>query len=104
MNLNTCEMAIKPDYCMKVKGDCMANAGILDGAIVFIKQQDSVKDGEIGAVKLDGEPMIKHVYYYPGYVVLQPASPGYKSYLIRDDERNRLEFLGKVIGYQFMFK
>ena len=43
----------------------MINARIFDGDVVFIKQQDSVDNGEIAAIIIDNEATLKRVYYYP---------------------------------------
>ena len=44
---------IDADFCLRAKGDSMINARIMDGDIVFIRQQPEVENGEIAAVAID---------------------------------------------------
>ena len=46
---------VPADFCLRVKGDSMIGARILDGDIVYIKKQSTIESGEIVAVLVDGE-------------------------------------------------
>ena len=50
---------IKADFCLRAKGDSMINARIMDGDIVFIREQPMVNNGEIAAVIIDDEATLK---------------------------------------------
>ena len=71
---------IKADFCLRAKGDSMIGARILDGDIVFIREQPTVNNGEIAAVIIDNEATLKRVYYYPD-----------KNKLVLNPENNRYE-------------
>ena len=62
-------------FALRVRGDSMIGDHIVDGDIVFIRRQDSVKNGEIAAVLVDGEVTLKRVYFKKGKIILQPSNP-----------------------------
>lgn len=49
------------DFCLRIKGDSMIGARILDGDLVYIRKQPEVENGEIAAVLIDGEATLKRV-------------------------------------------
>ena len=53
---------IDADFCLIMKGNSMDNARIMDGDIVFIRQQPEVENGEIAAVAIDDEATLKRFY------------------------------------------
>ncbi len=48
---------------MQIEGDSMIDAGILDGDYVVIRRQQTVENGEIAAVFIEGEGTLKRLYY-----------------------------------------
>ena len=46
------DQGMRADFALRVKGDSMIEAGIFDGDLVFIRQQNSVRNGKIAAVRL----------------------------------------------------
>ena len=93
---------INADFCLTCKGDSMINARILDGDIVFIREQAMVNNGEIAAVIIDDEATLKRVYYYPdeGKLMLQPANPAYSPLMYVGEELNDVRILGKAVAFQ----
>ena len=55
----------------------MVDAVIHDKDVVYIRIQPEVENGEIAAVRIDGEATLKRVYYNPGTLTLMPANPAY---------------------------
>lgn len=51
------------DFCLRCKGDSMIDAGIHDGDIVYIHIQPEVENGQIAAVRIDGEATLKRVFW-----------------------------------------
>lgn len=51
------------DFCLRCKGDSMIDAGIHDGDIVYIHIQPEVVNGQIAAVRIDGEATLKRVFW-----------------------------------------
>lgn len=93
---------IKADFCLTCRGDSMIGAGIHDGDIVFIRQQDEVDNGEMAAVIIGDEATLKRVYYYPEKqkLVLSPENSQYEPLVYVGEELNSIRIIGKAIAYQ----
>ena len=93
---------VRCDFALRVAGDSMVNARILDGDIVFVRQQDTVNDGEIAAVLIDDDATLKRVRFLPGdLLMLQPENPKYQPIVIGGDGETRtVRILGKAVAFQ----
>ncbi len=93
---------INADFCLTAQGDSMVGARILDGDIVFCRQQDIVENGEIAAVLIGDEATLKRVYYYPEnkMLVLRAENPKYKEFVYKNEELDEIRILGKAIAFQ----
>jgi repressor LexA len=80
-------------FCLRVKGDSMSEAGILDGDMVLVRQQNSAENGEIIVAMLGDEATVKRFYRLKDKVKLQPENPHYEPIYSRD-----VVILGKVIA------
>lgn len=81
-------------FALRIRGDSMINAGILDGDLVIIRQQPSADDGEIVAALVgDEEATVKRLAHKRGKVMLMPENDAYVP--IVPDE---LTILGKVVA------
>lgn len=92
---------IKADFCLTAKGDSMVNARIYDGDIVFIRQQSIVDNGQIAAVVIDGELLLKRWYFYPEHrkLVLSSENPAYEPYVFVDEELDHIQCLGRAVSF-----
>ncbi len=90
------------DFCLRCEGDSMINAGIPDGAIVFIRKQDMVENGEIAAVVIDSQITLKRVAYYPekNTLILKPDNPNYNDLVYIGKELDAIRILGKAVAVQ----
>ncbi|MGN0665652.1 MAG: transcriptional repressor LexA [Huintestinicola sp.] len=62
-------------FALKIRGESMINAGILNGDIVIIEKTDYVDNGEIAAVMVDGcDATVKRFYKEDGHYRLQPEN------------------------------
>lgn len=93
---------VRCDFALRVVGDSMTGARIQDGDIVFIRQQDTVQEGEIAAVLIDDETTLKRVRYLPGgMVMLCPENSSYSPIIIGGpDETRNVKILGKAVAFQ----
>ena len=93
---------IRADFCLRAKGDSMIGARIMDGDIVFIREQPIVENGEIAAVIIDDEATLKRVYYYKdsGKLILQAENPKYSPLVYIGEELNSIRILGKAIAFE----
>lgn len=90
---------IKADFALTCKGDSMINARIFDGDIVYIRQQDTVENGEIAAVLIDNEATLKRVRLFDDHISLEPENPMYKPFVYWNEEMNNVRILGKAVAF-----
>ena len=67
------------EFLLRVKGDSMINAGILDGDVVVVRREQTARDGEIvvalaGQDELADEATVKRFFREDGRVRLQPEN------------------------------
>jgi repressor LexA len=80
-------------FLLKVVGDSMMNAGIMDGDWVVIRQQPVAENGDIIAAMIEGEATVKTFKRSGSHVWLMPHNPAYTP--IPGDEA---EILGRVVA------
>jgi repressor LexA len=81
-------------FALRVKGDSMEGAGILDGDLVIVKPQNSAKNGDIVVARTSQEEAtVKRLIRKPGLIHLAPENAKYKP--IPVDENT--EIVGRVI-------
>jgi repressor LexA len=81
------------DYVLRVKGDSMRDAGILEGDYVVVQKADDAEDGEIVVALIEDEATVKRFYREEDGVRLEPENPAYEP--IRSSD---VQLLGKVVG------
>ena len=81
-------------FILKVQGQSMIKAGILDNDYVVVEQRETAANGEIVAVLLEDNATVKRFYQEDGYIRLQPENDDMEPILVRGDIR----ILGKVVG------
>ena len=90
---------ISGDFALRCKGDSMINARIFDGDIVYIRQQETVENGEIAAVLIDGEATLKRVRLFEDHISLEPENPQYRPIVLWGEEMNTVRILGKAVAF-----
>jgi len=83
-------------YFLKVEGESMNKAGILDGDYVLVRPQPTAERGEIIAALIGDEATVKYFFSGKSRVLLKPANPDFKP-LILDEESDGFKILGKVM-------
>ncbi|MGN1200892.1 MAG: LexA family protein [Candidatus Caccovivens sp.] len=93
---------ISADFALWAKGDSMIDARIYDGDLVFIRQQNTVENGEIAAVLIDNEATLKRVYYDEknATLTLVAANSRYAPFVYHGEELNDIKILGKAVAFQ----
>jgi repressor LexA len=82
-------------FMLRVRGDSMIDAGILDGDYVVVRQQSEASKGDIVVAGIPGEEATVKTYGTKGgKVVLQPANPRHQPMEFSPDE---VELFGKVV-------
>jgi repressor LexA len=86
------------DFLLRVTGDSMVEAGILDGDVVVVRRQDTARDGEIvvalvGDDEAADEATVKTFYREPGRIRLQPENSS-----LAPLYPEHVQILGRVTG------
>lgn len=83
-------------FMLRVRGQSMVEAGILDGDMVVVKKQPSVEDGEIAVALVGDEATVKRIYREKGRIRLQPENSLMQPIYVKPNQP--LSILGKVIA------
>lgn len=87
----------KSNFFLKVKGDSMVNAHILDSDYVLVKPQPSAENGDIVVALIEDEATVKRLYRKGKTIQLKPENPTMKPIEV-DAADGRFEIVGKVVG------
>lgn len=71
---------------------------IHDGDLVAIRSQPTVENGEVAAVRIDGEATLKRVYLHENFIELRAENPDYTSIILTKEEMNTVTIEGKAVG------
>ena len=83
-------------YVLRVKGDSMIEAGILDGDYVVIEQRDAARNGEIVVALVNNhEVTLKRIEQRPGKVILHPENTALKPFTYSPED---VRIQGVVVG------
>ena len=92
-------MAVKGSDCffLRVSGESMINAGILDGDLALVRPQPTADNKDTVVAMVDGEVTLKWFYREQDHIRLQPANPNMGPIIIRPED-GEVRIVGKVIG------
>ncbi len=71
-------------YILKIQGDSMNNAGIIDGDLVVVKKQSTAQNGDIVVALLGDEATVKRFFREENHIRLQPENEMYEPIITRD--------------------
>ena len=80
-------------FALRVKGESMIEAGILDGDIIVIEKCEYAENGQIIAALIDNEATVKTFYKENGHFRLQPENSAMEPIIV-----NEVIVLGKVVA------
>lgn len=94
-----------PDvYALRVYGDSMSEAGILEGDIVIVSPRSQWRSGDVCVVRINGgEHSIKRVVTQGELVILQPCNSRYEPVAVPPERQGELHVCGKVIHCERSF-
>jgi repressor LexA len=87
------EMADEATFILRVRGESMIEAGIMDGDFVVVRQQQTANNGEIVVAMIDDEATVKTFFREPDRIRLQPENSSMEPIYSRD-----VSILGKVVA------
>ena len=83
-------------YALEVKGDSMIDAGINDGDVVVIHEQQQANTGDIVVALIEGqEATLKKLRKKGGSIALEAANPLYETRVYRDEQ---VKIQGRLVG------
>ena len=80
-------------FALRVVGESMINAGILNGDIVIVEKTPSAQNGEMVVALIEDEATVKTFYKENGHFRLQPQNDAYEPIIV-----DEVVILGKVVG------
>lgn len=86
-------------FLLKVKGESMINAGILDGDMVLVEQTSTASNGDMVVALINDGATVKTFYKEEGIFRLQPENDSMDPIIVKE-----VSILGKVIGVFRFFK
>ncbi|TML25751.1 MAG: transcriptional repressor LexA [Actinobacteria bacterium] len=81
------------EYLLRIRGDSMKDAGIIEGDFVVVRPQDTAEDGDVVVALVGEEATVKRFYREADHVRLQPENAAMEP--IRSKE---VKVLGRVVG------
>jgi repressor LexA len=81
------------EFVLRVKGDSMKDAGILEGDFVIVRRQETAGDGDIVVALVGEEATVKRFFRENDHVRLQPENETMEPIRTRD-----AQVLGRVVG------
>lgn len=85
-------------FMLKVQGESMINAGILDGDLILVKQQSTARNGDMVVALVEDSATVKTFYKEDGHYRLQPENDTMDPIIVPE-----VMILGKVFGVFRMF-
>ena len=85
-----------PTFALTVTGNSMIDEGILDGDYVFVRQQNTCRNGEMAVVMVHGDATVKRFYREKDRIRLEPANREMSPIFVAQGEP--CEVLGVVVG------
>jgi repressor LexA len=80
-------------YLLRIRGESMKEAGILEGDYVVVRSQSTARDGDIIVALLGEEATVKRFFREPDHIRLQPENDTMEPILSTD-----VKVIGRVVG------
>lgn len=80
-------------FMLRVKGESMINAGILEGDQIIVEQTSDARNGDIVVALIEDSATVKRFYKEEGHYRLQPENDAMEPIIVSE-----LNILGKVVG------
>jgi repressor LexA len=89
------DMGSGKQFALRVKGDSMIDAGILDGDRVIVKQQAAAENGDIVCAVIEGEATLKRFFKKGGVITLKAENEKYPPITVAEGE---FRIVGRIVG------
>ncbi len=82
-------------FMLRVQGESMIDAGIMNGDKIVVRRQETAENGEIVVALIEDSATVKRFFRRDGKVILHPENERYSDIVV---EHGELRLLGKVVG------
>ncbi|CRK80345.1 LexA family protein [Neobacillus massiliamazoniensis] len=83
-------------FYLRAKGDSMIGARIQEDDLLLIRKQEDVENGEIAAVVIEEEALLKRVYKTDNSIILQSENPKYAPIIYNPEQNKLIRIVGKL--------
>ncbi len=87
----------KDSFLLRVKGDSMIEAHIVEGDMAVVRPQTTAENGEIVVALIDGEATLKRFFHAGDHIRLQPENTRLQPIIVAVDTQD-VTIVGKVTG------
>lgn len=92
---------VRPDspanhFALRVRGESMQGAGIVEGDYVIVRQQPTAENGDVVAALLGDEATVKRFFKHDNQIRLQPEHPTMEPIILEGPQS--VDILGKVVA------
>lgn len=85
-------------FLLRVEGDSMRDAHIVNGDLVLVRPRKTASNGEIVVALIEDEATVKRFRKTPAGIELVPENPDYPIIPISESDAARVEIVGVVVG------
>jgi len=85
-------------FALRVVGDSMIEAGILDGDVILVRAQETAEQGSIVVALIEGEATVKRFYREENGIRLQPANSAMRPIFVPEDSGRQPAIQGVVVS------
>ncbi|MDX1626218.1 MAG: transcriptional repressor LexA [Wenzhouxiangellaceae bacterium] len=86
----------RPDFLLRVEGESMRDAGILEGDLLAVHRSVEARNGDIVVARVDDEVTVKRFRRDGDRVVLEAANPAFSDLVVTDRDAFAVE--GRAVG------
>ena len=91
------------NYFLKVTGQSMKDAGIVDGSLLYVQACNDVESGQIAIILINGEGTVKRVIKQDKIIILEAANPNEPNKYFTSEDLNNIQIIGKVLYCKTVF-
>lgn len=88
----------RPDYLLRVRGESMRDAGILDGDLLAVRQASSAHNGQIVVARIGDEVTVKRWRQSRDRIELLPENPDFSPMVFSADQASAVSIEGLAVG------
>lgn len=93
------KLSLSGDFCIIAPDDSMIKARIKKDDIVFIESTQTIENGDMALLSINGQFLLRYAYYVPGYWTFASADVYERPLLSFDLEADGITILGKAVAF-----